>query len=114
MPGGPRQDLAHALTADVRVHLRRWLDLFARYDFIHSTSDQPNGRYQLDEVVTGVALAWVLHNPHVTSSIVGPRTIEHLDASVKALDVNLDEDAMAALDEMFPGPGGEAPEAYAW
>jgi hypothetical protein len=58
MPGGPRQDLAHALTADVRVHVRRWLDLFARYDFIRSTSDQPNGRYQLDEVVAGVAVGW--------------------------------------------------------
>jgi hypothetical protein len=58
MAGGARRDLAHAVSAEVRVHVRRWLDLFARYDFILSTSDQPNGRYQLDEVVGGIAVGW--------------------------------------------------------
>jgi len=30
------------------------------------------------------------------------------------LDVHLDEDVLRKLDEIFPGPGGPAPEAYAW
>jgi len=58
MPGGPRRDLAHALAVAVDVPLKPWLALFARYELIVSTSDQPNGRYQLDRVLAGVALGW--------------------------------------------------------
>ncbi len=61
-----------------------------------------------------VALAWLLHNPAVTAPIVGPRTVEQLDEAVRALDLRLDDDVLAALDDVFPGPGGPAPEAYAW
>ncbi len=61
-----------------------------------------------------VALAWVLGNPVVTSPIVGPRTIEQLESNVKALDIKLDEKTFARLDEIWPGPGNQAPEAYAW
>jgi aryl-alcohol dehydrogenase-like predicted oxidoreductase len=61
-----------------------------------------------------VALAWLLANPVVTAPIIGPRTVEQLDGAMGALDVQLDADALARLDEIFPGPGGPAPEAYAW
>ncbi|MBI2418620.1 MAG: aldo/keto reductase [Ignavibacteriales bacterium] len=61
-----------------------------------------------------VALAWVLHNPVVTSPIVGPRTIEQLEGNVKALEIKLSDEAMKKLDEIWPGPGNQAPEAYAW
>jgi aryl-alcohol dehydrogenase-like predicted oxidoreductase len=61
-----------------------------------------------------VALAWLLHNPAVTAPIVGPRTIAQLEDSLRALDVKLDAEAMKKLDAIWPGPGGEAPEAYAW
>ena len=54
------------------------------------------------------------HNPVVTAPIIGPRTVEQLDGALGALDVQLDDDALAQLDEIFPGPGGPAPEAYAW
>ena len=60
-----------------------------------------------------VALAWLLHQPAVTAPIVGPRTQEQLDAAVRALDVTLDADALARLDEIFPGYK-TAPEHYAW
>jgi hypothetical protein len=30
------------------------------------------------------------------------------------LEVQLDGDVLKMLDEIFPGPGGPAPEAYAW
>ena len=56
----------------------------------------------------------MLANPDVTCPIVGPRTVEQLEGSVKGLDVKLPEEMMKRLDEIFPGPGGEAPEAYAW
>jgi aryl-alcohol dehydrogenase-like predicted oxidoreductase len=61
-----------------------------------------------------VALAWLLANPVVTAPIIGPRTVEQLDGALRALELTLEEDAMRALDEIFPGPGGPAPEAYAW
>jgi aryl-alcohol dehydrogenase-like predicted oxidoreductase len=60
-----------------------------------------------------VALAWLLHQEGVTAPIVGPRTQEHLDAAVRALDVRLDEKALARLNEIFPGYR-TAPEHYAW
>jgi len=61
-----------------------------------------------------VALAWLLHQPAVTAPIVGPRTIEQLEGGLRALTITLDEAALARIDEIFPGPGGAAPEAYAW
>jgi aryl-alcohol dehydrogenase-like predicted oxidoreductase len=61
-----------------------------------------------------VALAWLLHNPTVTAPIIGPRTLEQLDGALGALRIELDDEMLGKLDEIFPGPGGAAPEAYAW
>jgi aryl-alcohol dehydrogenase-like predicted oxidoreductase len=61
-----------------------------------------------------VALAWVLSNPAVTSPIIGPRTIAQLEENVAVLDITLSEETLKKLDEIWPGPGGQAPEAYAW
>ncbi|WP_030156859.1 aldo/keto reductase [Glycomyces sp. NRRL B-16210] len=61
-----------------------------------------------------LGLAWVLRQPGVTGPIIGPRTVEQLEDAVAALEVGLDEDELKTLDEIFPGPGGAAPEAYAW
>jgi aryl-alcohol dehydrogenase-like predicted oxidoreductase len=61
-----------------------------------------------------IALAWLLNNPAVTAPIIGPRTLEQLHGNLHALEISLDEDVLAKLDEIWPGPGGEAPEAYAW
>jgi aryl-alcohol dehydrogenase-like predicted oxidoreductase len=69
---------------------------------------------QYGEQPADVALAWLLNNPVVTAPIIGPRTVEQLTGSLRALEIKLDEAALKALDEIFPGPGGEAPEAYAW
>jgi aryl-alcohol dehydrogenase-like predicted oxidoreductase len=60
-----------------------------------------------------VALAWLLHQPAVTAPIIGPRTQEQLDAALRALEVTLDDKALARLDEIFPGHR-TAPEDYAW
>lgn len=61
-----------------------------------------------------VALAWLLKQPVVTAPIIGPRTVGQLEQAVSALAIMLDEETMKRLDEIFPGPGGAAPEAYAW
>jgi aryl-alcohol dehydrogenase-like predicted oxidoreductase len=61
-----------------------------------------------------VALAWLLHNPVVTAPIIGPRTVEQLESAVRAASIKLDQETLSRLNEIFPGPGGEAPMAYAW
>lgn len=61
-----------------------------------------------------VALAWLFHNPAVTCPIIGPRTLGQLEDAVRATEIALDEETLGALDRIFPGPGGAAPEAYAW
>ncbi len=61
-----------------------------------------------------VALAWALSNKTVTSPIIGPRTKEQLEENIKALDLKLTEESLVKLDEIWPGPGNQAPEAYAW
>ncbi len=61
-----------------------------------------------------VGLAWLLAQPAVTAPIVGPRTAGQLTGALGALDVTLGESELGRLDEIWPGPGGPAPEAYAW
>jgi aryl-alcohol dehydrogenase-like predicted oxidoreductase len=69
---------------------------------------------EVGEGPADVALAWLLRNPVVTAPIIGPRTKEQLEGSLRALDVRLDDGAVEKLDAIWPGPGGPAPEAYAW
>ena len=69
---------------------------------------------ELGEEPANVALAWLLSNPVVTAPIIGPRTVEQLDATMRTLDIELDKGTLKDLDAIFPGPGGEAPEAFAW
>ncbi|MER6063454.1 aldo/keto reductase [Streptomyces sp. NPDC004059] len=60
-----------------------------------------------------VALAWLLTRPGVTGPIVGPRTAEQLESAVRASELELSEELLAGLDEIFPGTG-PSPEAFAW
>jgi aryl-alcohol dehydrogenase-like predicted oxidoreductase len=61
-----------------------------------------------------VAVSWTLHNPVINSSIVGPRTLEQFEQNVKSAEIKLSIDVLKKLDEIWPGPGNQAPEAYAW
>lgn len=69
---------------------------------------------ELGETPANVALAWLLHQPAVTAPIIGPRTMQQLEESLRAVEIELSDDLLAKLDEIWPGPGGAAPEAYAW
>ncbi len=60
-----------------------------------------------------VRLAWLLHNPVVSRTIVGAMSVQELQADLGALSVQLDEDTLRQLDRIWPGPG-EAPQAYSW
>ncbi len=61
-----------------------------------------------------IALAWLLHQPTVTAPIIGPRTLDQLNGTMRALELTLSKETLKRLDNIFPGPGGPAPEAYAW
>jgi aryl-alcohol dehydrogenase-like predicted oxidoreductase len=69
---------------------------------------------ELGEKPADVALAWLLSNPAVTAPILGPRTQDQLEGSLRALKLRLSRDSLSRLDKIWPGPGGPAPEAYAW
>ena len=68
----------------------------------------------LGEEPSNVALAWLLHNPVVTAPIIGPRTLAQLDGCLRSVELELAQETLDKLDEIWPGPGGEAPEAFAW
>ena len=67
----------------------------------------------LGEKPADVALAWLLHQKAVTAPIIGPRTLEQLDGSLRALEIELSEETLKKLDEIFPGHK-PSPEGYAW
>jgi NDP-hexose 2,3-enoyl reductase len=71
---------------------------------------------QLEVAPAQLGLAWLLAQPGVTATIIGPRTVEQLDGSLGALEIELTAQTLARLDELFPpvGKGGPAPEAWAW
>jgi aryl-alcohol dehydrogenase-like predicted oxidoreductase len=69
---------------------------------------------EIGEKPADVALSWMLHNPSVTAPIIGPRTLDQLEGNLRSLEIQLSDEILKKLDEIWPGPGGEAPEAYAW
>src|SRR6202046_1779519 len=52
-----------------------------------------------------LALGFVLEHPAVTSPIIGPRTMEHLESQLPALELRLSADVLDRIDEIvLPGP----------
>ena len=87
-----------------RAHLPRNAAIDAFQDYCQSIGHSP----------AIVAMAWVARQPGVTVPIIGPRTMAQFDASLEALELDLNDEALARINELFPGPCGAAPEAYAW
>ncbi len=51
-----------------------------------------------------LALAFVIRHPGVTSAIIGPRTMEHLESQLGSADVTLSDEVLDAIDEIV-APG---------
>ena len=90
-----------------------------RRSFAPDTNDPTMARYhdlcaELGYSPADVAIAWVAQQPGVTAPIIGPRTMEQLETGVKAVSIAFDAEILKRLDDLFPGPGGPAPEAYSW
>jgi aryl-alcohol dehydrogenase-like predicted oxidoreductase len=69
---------------------------------------------ELGHSPANVALAWLLHQPAVTSPIIGPRNEQQLTSVLGSVELSLSKETLERLDAIWPGPGGTAPEAYAW
>lgn len=90
---------------DLKKEIEKYRPKLEAYEtFCQSMGEQP----------ADVALAWLLHQPAVTSPIIGPRTMDQLNGAMRAVALTLSADQLTRLDVIFPGPGGPAPEAYAW
>ncbi len=68
--------------------------------------------HDLNEEPANVALAWELANPAIVAPIIGPASMDDLTGMLRAVDLALSESTMKRLDEIFPGPAGDAVEAY--
>ena len=69
---------------------------------------------ELGESPADVAIAWLLQNEAVAAPIIGPRNEEQLVGITKSVEIKLSVETLKKLDEIWPGPGGSAPEAYSW
>jgi aryl-alcohol dehydrogenase-like predicted oxidoreductase len=50
----------------------------------------------------GLAVAFAIRHPAVTSAIIGPRTMEHLDGYLAADGIELSTDVLDRIDEIVP------------
>ena len=57
---------------------------------------------ELGEEPANVALAWLLHQKVVAAPIIGPRTVEQLDGSLRATELELSEETLRRLDKSSP------------
>jgi len=69
--------------------------------------------HSLDETPGTISLSWLLHQPGITATIVGPGSVQQLDSMMHVPDVELSEETLNRIDIIFP-PIGASPEAYAW
>lgn len=67
----------------------------------------------LGEDPASTALAWLLNQPGVTAPIIGPRTLQQLEESIRSLEIKFNEELFSKLDKIFP-PAGTSPQYYAW
>jgi len=96
-PGRRQSDQARAASLAHSERLSRYAELCA------SVGHPP----------AAVALAWSLRQPGITSTIIGPASLDQLESALGVPGLRLGDDVIAAIDAIFP-PCGPAPEAYAW
>jgi aryl-alcohol dehydrogenase-like predicted oxidoreductase len=61
-----------------------------------------------------MALAFVIRHPAVTAAIIGPRTMEHLEAQLGAAEVELSGDVLDKIDEIVPPGANVNPTETGW
>ena len=61
-----------------------------------------------------LAIAFVIRHPAVTAAIIGPRTMEHLESQLGAVDVKLSDDVLDRIDEIVPPGTNVNPADAGW
>jgi aryl-alcohol dehydrogenase-like predicted oxidoreductase len=61
-------------------------------DLLEATAKNHN-----DASISRVSLAWLLHNPAITSPIIGPRTVEQLNDNLGAIELALDSEELQQI-----------------
>ncbi|HWK18049.1 MAG TPA: aldo/keto reductase [Solirubrobacteraceae bacterium] len=62
----------------------------------------------------GLALAFVIRHPAVTSAIIGPRTMEHLESQLPAAEIALSDEILDRIDEIVPPGENVNPSDTGW
>jgi aryl-alcohol dehydrogenase (NADP+) len=80
-------------------------------DFAHNMYYQESDFTVVEQVIelaeqkgvtpSQIALAWLLHQPGVTSPIIGASKMNHLEENVAALDIELSPEELEALEEPY-------------
>ena len=68
---------------------------------------------ELNETPSAIALTWLLHQPGVSATIIGPGSVAQLSSVLHVPDIQLNDAALAQIEGIFPAVGA-SPEAYAW
>lgn len=108
----PWSPLARGFLAGNRSKSDHGQTLRAKTDeFAHNLYYQDSDFKVVDRVVelaakrgvkpTQIALAWLLHQPGVTSPIIGASKIEHLKEAVEAVDLELSDEERKFLEEPY-------------
>lgn len=74
-------------------------------EWMHSTAD--NLKTMAEEIgvhPASLAIAWVAANPGVTAPIIGARNLDHLDAALKSLDIDMTDDLYERVSALSPTP----------
>ena len=72
----------------------------AKFDIVDGIGD-PGALAGLFFIISTLVVAWLLHKPGVVSPIVGATKMNHLVEAVAALDIEMSEEDMASLEELY-------------
>ena len=105
-PDAPAPADSRAGRGDRRIQQTEW-----RQESLHIAQTIAAHAAQRGTTPIAFALAWVLNNPLVSSTIAGPRTEAHWDSYVEALSLTLGADDERLVDSLVP-PGHASTPGY--
>ncbi|OLS38417.1 aldo/keto reductase family protein [Bacillus sp. MRMR6] len=85
------------------------INSYFRNDVLESVQKLNNIAKELDVTLSQLALAWILSNPGISSAIIGASRPSQIEENVKAVDVVLTLDVIAAIDQILAGIKDFAP-----
>ncbi len=57
---------------------------------------------KMNTSMASLSLAWVMSNPVITSPIIGPKTMDHLNDYLRTIDLKVPEEFKRRIDELIP------------